>query len=119
MLYDHSAWCEEGDLNPYGVHHTPLKRARLPVPPPSHGGKVTNMILTIRHSKVNRNSPGYNITYHQRRRKSMERETARDNENAAYDALARLYDEEKNYSDLRPRPHCKPKGKGRPTGKQP
>lgn len=29
-------WCEEGDLNPYGIYHTPLKRARLPVPPPSH-----------------------------------------------------------------------------------
>ncbi len=26
-------WCEKRDLNPYGVNHTPLKRARLPVPP--------------------------------------------------------------------------------------
>ncbi len=26
-------WCREGDLNPHGVTHTPLKRARLPVPP--------------------------------------------------------------------------------------
>ena len=26
-------WCGKRDLNPYGVHHTPLKRARLPVPP--------------------------------------------------------------------------------------
>ena len=25
--------CEKRDLNPYGVYHTPLKRARLPVPP--------------------------------------------------------------------------------------
>ena len=26
-------WCGKRDLNPYGVNHTPLKRARLPVPP--------------------------------------------------------------------------------------
>ena len=26
-------WCEKRDLNPYGKIHTPLKRARLPVPP--------------------------------------------------------------------------------------
>ena len=31
-----SYWCEKRDLNPYGVNHTPLKRARLPVPPLSH-----------------------------------------------------------------------------------
>ena len=31
-------WCEKRDLNPYGVNHTPLKRARLPVPPLSHVG---------------------------------------------------------------------------------
>ena len=29
-------WCREGDLNPHGLHHTPLKRARLPVPPLRH-----------------------------------------------------------------------------------
>ena len=28
-----SASCGKRDLNPYGVNHTPLKRARLPVPP--------------------------------------------------------------------------------------
>ncbi len=28
--------CGKRDLNPYGVNHTPLKRARLPVPPLSH-----------------------------------------------------------------------------------
>ena len=28
-----SVWCGKRDLNPYGVNHTPLKRARLPVPP--------------------------------------------------------------------------------------
>ena len=26
-------WCGRRDLNSYGVNHTPLKRARLPVPP--------------------------------------------------------------------------------------
>ena len=30
---DFSFWCGKRDLNPYGVNHTPLKRARLPVPP--------------------------------------------------------------------------------------
>ncbi len=29
-------WCGRRDLNPYGVNHTPLKRARLPVPPLPH-----------------------------------------------------------------------------------
>ena len=33
------AWCEKRDLNPYGKNHTPLKRARLPVPPLSLGNK--------------------------------------------------------------------------------
>ncbi len=28
-----SVLCGKRDLNPYGVNHTPLKRARLPVPP--------------------------------------------------------------------------------------
>ncbi len=30
------ALCGKRDLNPYGVNHTPLKRARLPVPPLPH-----------------------------------------------------------------------------------
>ena len=34
--FRHARWCEKRDLNPYGVNHTPLKRARLPVPPLSH-----------------------------------------------------------------------------------
>ncbi len=29
-------WCERRDLNPYELPHTPLKRARLPIPPLSH-----------------------------------------------------------------------------------
>src|SRR5262245_44593882 len=28
-----SRWCRRGDSNPHGLPHTPLKRARLPVPP--------------------------------------------------------------------------------------
>ena len=28
-------WCEGRDLNSQGINHTPLKRARLPIPPPS------------------------------------------------------------------------------------
>ena len=30
------SWCGRRDLNPYSVNHTPLKRARLPVPPLPH-----------------------------------------------------------------------------------
>src|SRR6266851_2914338 len=26
-------WCRRGDSNPHGLPHTPLKRARLPIPP--------------------------------------------------------------------------------------
>ena len=33
-------WCEKRDLNPYGCYHTPLKRARLPVPPLSHAARI-------------------------------------------------------------------------------
>ena len=33
-------WCGKRDLNPYGVNHTPLKRARLPVPPLSHAARI-------------------------------------------------------------------------------
>ena len=33
-----SQWCERRDLNPYESLHTPLKRARLPIPPLSHNG---------------------------------------------------------------------------------
>lgn len=29
-------WCREGDSNPHGLLHTPLKRKRLPVPPSRH-----------------------------------------------------------------------------------
>src|SRR5215813_4923756 len=29
-------WCRRGDSNPHELPHTPLKRARLPVPPLRH-----------------------------------------------------------------------------------
>gem|GEM_PF-6081400 len=29
-------WCGRRDLNPYGSPHTPLKRARMPIPPRPH-----------------------------------------------------------------------------------
>ena len=40
-------WCEKRDLNPYGVNHTPLKRARLPVPPLS----LTDYAIISQHSR--------------------------------------------------------------------
>ena len=39
-----SFWCGKRDLNPYGVNHTPLKRARLPVPPLPHVRFVRNIL---------------------------------------------------------------------------
>ena len=35
-------WCEGRDLNSQGINHTPLKRARLPIPPPS---PIDNFII--------------------------------------------------------------------------
>src|ERR1043165_1497473 len=32
-------WCRRGDSNPHELPHTPLKRARLPVPPLRHLGR--------------------------------------------------------------------------------
>ena len=29
-------WCRRRDLNPHGFPHTPLKRARIPIPPRRH-----------------------------------------------------------------------------------
>ncbi len=48
-------WCEKRDLNPYGVNHTPLKRARLPVPPLSHATAVaaTDDIILLFFKNVN------------------------------------------------------------------
>ena len=52
-----SQLCGKRDLNPYGVNHTPLKRARLPVPPlPQMTGKIlsTHTIIPPRDVFVNR-----------------------------------------------------------------
>ena len=32
-IFEIYCWCERRDLNPYESPHTPLKRARLPIPP--------------------------------------------------------------------------------------
>ena len=47
MTYGHHpfGWCEKRDLNPYGVNHTPLKRARLPVPPLSRVELLNSYII--------------------------------------------------------------------------
>ena len=42
-------FCEKRDLNPYGVNHTPLKRARLPVPPLS---RICFCVLVSRTSYI-------------------------------------------------------------------
>ena len=33
-------WCGRRDLNPYGSPHTPLKRARMPIPPRPHASQL-------------------------------------------------------------------------------
>ncbi len=49
-----SLWCGKRDLNPYGVNHTPLKRARLPVPPLPHSLERYIVYYTsFRLSRVN------------------------------------------------------------------
>jgi hypothetical protein len=40
------AWCRRGDSNPHELPHTPLKRARLPVPPLRLGKACLSKILT-------------------------------------------------------------------------
>ena len=43
-------WCERRDLNPYESPHTPLKRARLPIPPLS---LTTIVIISDKTAVVN------------------------------------------------------------------
>ena len=47
-------WCGRRDLNPYSVNHTPLKRARLPVPPLPH---IKHLCFVTR-----RRSPRFSVT---------------------------------------------------------
>ena len=35
-------WCRRRDLNPHGFPHTPLKRARIPIPPRRHIYSIFN-----------------------------------------------------------------------------
>ena len=42
-------WCERRDLNPYELPHTPLKRARLPIPPLSHINFVLSNACILYH----------------------------------------------------------------------
>ncbi len=40
-------------MNPHGVYHTPLKRARLPVPPPRHVFlKINCSIKTLKNQEA-------------------------------------------------------------------
>src|SRR5580765_8197420 len=39
-------WCRRGDSNPHGLPHTPLKRARLPVPPLRHEERLRSIPST-------------------------------------------------------------------------
>ena len=49
-------WCGRRDLNSYGVTHTPLKRARLPVPPRPHMPlKAGSIIILFEHVSVKNN----------------------------------------------------------------
>ncbi len=48
-------WCGKRDLNPYGEIHTPLKRARLPVPPLPHAtasAATYNIILIFKKMSI-------------------------------------------------------------------
>ena len=58
LCYEYSIWCERRDLNPYVLLHTPLKRARLPIPPLS-------LILFVPHgtSEIIANSRTYVKTF--------------------------------------------------------
>ena len=46
-------WCGRRDLNPYSVKNTPLKRARMPIPPRPHGAfSAANRIISQRNPFV-------------------------------------------------------------------
>ena len=40
-------WCRRGDSNPHELPHTPLKRARLPVPPLRQKGEKFSKVAAI------------------------------------------------------------------------
>lgn len=50
-------WCDRRDLNPYEKTHTPLKRARIPIPPRSHISlryPQRFCIISLKHFDVNK-----------------------------------------------------------------
>ena len=40
-------WCPDRDLNPDDLRHTPLKRTRIPIPPPGHRCRVLDAVTGI------------------------------------------------------------------------
>jgi|GEM_PF-1109434 hypothetical protein len=40
-------WCPDRDLNPDDLRHTPLKRTRIPIPPPGHRCCVPDALAGI------------------------------------------------------------------------
>ena len=49
-----ATWCEERDLNSQGKNHTPLKRARMPIPPPSHSKTPYQVRMILYHIRPGR-----------------------------------------------------------------
>src|SRR5690625_4428944 len=49
-----SLWCPGWDLNPHGLPHTPLKRTRLPIPPPGRAAPDHNLWRHLRHCTTDR-----------------------------------------------------------------
>ena len=47
------SWCGRRELNPYDSHHTPLKRARLPVPPLPHDSIIIAHFLDLSRGFLN------------------------------------------------------------------
>ena len=43
----HEVWCPDRDLNPDDLRHTPLKRTRIPIPPPGHRCCVLDAVAGI------------------------------------------------------------------------
>ena len=46
-------WCPDRDLNPDDLRHTPLKRTRIPIPPPGHRCCVTETLVWYRGRDLN------------------------------------------------------------------
>ena len=55
--FSFGSWCRRGDSNPHGLPHTPLKRARLPVPPLRLGTISTATRGALSMKKAERDGP--------------------------------------------------------------